>query len=115
MTDTLAIARRLLAGALVDGGATVSTDGSPLPTVGFMVGGAVPEWAAPADILTVNRVRQFVDLYSTRKYLGSWSDHGRIVFDVSTHHDSYADALRVARERGERAVWDIVNAQSILV
>lgn len=115
MTDTLALARQLLGGAMINGGATVSPTGENIPTTGFLVGGAAPEWSAPENVLTASRVRQFVDLYVDRQFLGSWEDNGRIVFDVSTHHDTYSSALLAARQRGERAVFDCANQVAVFV
>ena len=113
MADTLQIARQLLAGALSDGGATVSPAGDSLPDYGFMVGGLVPEWSAPADILTIRRVRDFVNTYATRQWLGSWVEGDRIVFDVSEWHADRLSALVAARARGEREVYDIARGESI--
>lgn len=116
MTDTLALARTLLAGALSDdGGATVSPTGESIPTTGYFVGGIVPEYSAPADILTVRRVRDFVDLYQSQTFLGSWAQDDRLVFDVSDWHPTFLSAMLAARERGEDAVYDIVNQTSITV
>lgn len=38
--------------------------------------------------------------------LGSWENAGTIYYDLGDTWDSMADAMRVARERGELAIWD---------
>jgi len=115
MTDIQAIARRLLAGALANGGATVPLNDEPVPSTGFMVGGLAPEWSAPADVLTIRRVRDFVNVHQNARFLGSWVEGDRVVFDVSEHFDTWLDALLAARARGEREVYDLANQTSIKV
>ena len=38
--------------------------------------------------------------------LGSWENDGTIYYDLGDTWDSRADAMRVARRRGELAIWD---------
>lgn len=48
-------------------------------------------------------------------YLGAWKDDGRVYAEISQVFRSRAEALRVAADRGERAIYDLRNRRDIPV
>ena len=95
---------------------TVDAEGGPLHTDGFYVGGAVKSLVFDSvSSIDIGELGWFVGLNSARHY-GVWADQrdGQIYFDVVDHVGTLADALRLGRERGEIAVWDIAEGEEVL-
>lgn len=95
--------QRLIAAARTDGGATVSVSRA---TGRYICGGVrtvvAGRHAAPESVAAGLVTRRHVDT------IGSWldSETGRVYLDAGTRHATRAVALRVARVRGELAIWD---------
>lgn len=70
----------------------------------------VPEWY---DAVLTGFSKAF-NGYTT---IGSWTDQetGDLYLDVSYWYEDRAVALEVAQYRGEKAIWDLANAEEIRV
>lgn len=86
-----------------------------LPTKGYWVGGVRPSLII-SDVAHLDRgeLAWFIGTTEAR-YFGVWRDRasGDIFFDGSDHIDNEMDALVLADERNELAIWDIVNSREI--
>ena len=93
---------------------------------GFYVGGAVPGLKDPSyseikDWLRHLAPRFVLNLDPTvdpgeNGLVGSWtSDEGVTYIDAVTWTPFRATALRLGKERGEMAVWDIANEEAVEV
>ena len=119
------VAAELIAGAKENGGATIHLftgrpDGG---TRGYYVGGEVPgitldvsRWdeAVSLDYLRLPVCAWLNQLPDSVKYAGSWL-HGQTVYiDAVTIVTNKRDAIRLAKQRGELAIWDVKNQCEIL-
>lgn len=106
-----------------DGGVTVSlATGKMNPhDAGYYVGGLVPSVTlhkdsnAVAYALTADSFRNRIPVNLDGAYLGTWidTDTDTVYFDASEHFTNRTEAMRVARLRGELAIWDIANGEEI--
>lgn len=111
-TDTLTLADMIATGT--DG--TVDVTGRSLPTDGYYVAAASPfNVSGPRDTLSPSLVRLFVGM--AEQYVGVWTDTNThtVYLDHVEHHHDKTQALKIARARGEIAIWDVRNAQEIRV
>lgn len=109
----------LLDGARANGGATVACGPYSVPTSGYVVGDPAygeswPGIPTRAEVLRWTLAR--ADVVSGR-YVGSWvdADTGRTYLDVADIVADRADALALAVQRGELAIWDLQHACEIRV
>lgn len=109
------LARRLIYGAEVNGGATEWH--GETKTTGYLCG--IPGHGMKsrnADNATVKELAAWAAMHEHAGHaIGSWQDEATniLYFDVSDWHETLADALDAARERGELAVWDIANGAEV--
>ncbi|HKZ21138.1 MAG TPA: hypothetical protein VJQ57_13640 [Acidimicrobiia bacterium] len=101
-------------------GGTLKLDGLPLPEVGYFVGGLIPALVVPHDESAESEIEDFLLDAGTAPgvdFLGWWTDSedGRLWVDGSDWHLLRTDALRVAAERGEIAIYDIAGQAEIRV
>jgi len=114
-------------------GSTMLTGGSSIgimdnreyyvPKYGYVVGGIVPEKSCKMDNEsafkhTYNRFFYQAELALEREsavVIGTWVEDGQIVFDLCNVLDDEADALALAKKRGERAIYDLENQREIFV
>lgn len=114
------IAETLVARTARDGGCTVSLVSGDVAThtTGFYVGGVVKTVRLPLE----PTLEEYADAVESvraamggKGYIGTWRNY----YDTTTDVDGvewYADAdeaLRVGRERGELAVWEIAGGTSL--
>lgn len=83
---------------------------------GYWVGGVMPSAVLTDAMLATNygtRVveRQAIMARKLGHYIGAWRDSvtGTNYFDLSQWVPDLSDAMRIATERGELAIWDIRN------
>ena len=118
---------------LLDGGYTRLADGTTNPTEGYIVGGVVETttMANPITDLALTDVNAHFEGFTKlwRKYemelddwtfpsglgVGTWIHEGQIYFDVVQRFDGLDVATRVAKERGEIAIYDCKNQKDILL
>jgi hypothetical protein len=102
---------------------TIAHDGSTRnmagdkPSRGFMVGGnttsKVMDRAAFSAWSVAHYVRDHETELSYGLYVGTWTHSHMVWMDVSDNIMTMREALNVARDRGELAVWDVVNGKEI--
>lgn len=107
-------------------GGTVPVSGGDVPRYGYMVGGGAPELTVNMGPLNdpnqrlrryeriVDWVRGAVTDYPDAS-VGWWKDTetGLYHLDVAEWYESEEQALTVAAERGEKAIWDLGNGEKI--
>lgn len=104
-------AHQVLIQSLVNGGTTISRD-NHLPTTGYVVGGVVPSLHYPMYAIDVEIIEGFIGNYiDTTGYIGAWIDNtdNSMYLDVVEYVDELAYAMKLADERGELAIYDVVN------
>ena len=111
--------RRQLRYTQRNGGGTFTVNGyrGYTPDSGSMVGGLIDSLVFNPDGLNESDIALIFMQYQARipqtvsgsVYFGSWIDPetGLWHLDASEHYDDIVDAVHVARERGELAIWDI--------
>jgi hypothetical protein len=120
--------------AVYDGG--FSLDGNmKAPSTGYMVGGVAEEMQAPLQntdeclcaIMYMWRMRDMVERFKEEQiwlraevYVGGWveeDEHGvkKLVLDISENWADLEDAMVIARQRGERAIYDVTAGESLYV
>lgn len=73
----------------------------------YVVGGLKTVTAKIGDALNqAEAIAERLGESGAAQTLGSWENDGTIYYDLGDTWDSEADAMRVARERGELAIWD---------
>lgn len=131
MSDKLiTAAKAALLETLQNGGSSTSPKDFTSPTSGYMVGG----WASECTLLTFGKtdaviemafVEWFYDFCQSAlftsdgmnlpTYVGTWIEDDNIVFDVSVCIEDKAEALQVAKDLGERAIYDVSNKETLYV
>jgi len=102
-------------------GGTVSLRRSlPVPTYGYLVGGAGPVLVFQSEEALREHwgmVESFVSAVYAHghQYIGWWTDPEteKVYLDVSTWHAELYDADRLSQRRGEIAFFDIENNDSL--
>lgn len=110
-------ATKLVNMALVQEDGTIDTIGDPLPLTGFYVGGVRPSLVYSVfDQIDRGDVGWFVGGTDAR-YFGVWTDTetGNVYIDAVTHVKTRKEALALGAERGEIAVWDILNSEEVRI
>lgn len=101
------------------GGASRSLSASTVPDRGFMVGGArdlsnqaYPEISHPVDSFSLDDVRHHARDIRDRfgdsdpsVHQGAWVENNRVVLDASNRINDYHQAVAIAAQRGERAIY----------
>lgn len=92
----------------------------PEQTNGYLVGGAVQgsKFNSVDDVTARDVVELLIRAEGHADTIGGWidrKDEGRTHLDGNDWYPLLDTALEVARERGERAVWDIAAQEDIYV
>ena len=73
----------------------------------YVVGGLKTVTAKIGDALNqAEAIAERLGESGAAQTLGSWAHDGTVYYDLGDTWDSEADAMRVARDRGELAIWD---------
>lgn len=73
----------------------------------YVVGGLKTVTAKIGDALNqAESIAERLGESGAAQTLGSWANNGTIYYDLGDTWNSMADAMRVAKERGELAIWD---------
>lgn len=87
---------------------------------GYLVGGLVQEWIIPLDDQAAEKIFLFAwnyvsDLILPERWLGAWVDAetGLVHLDVSEWRWGLLDAVRVGRQRQEKALWSLEESAEI--
>ena len=128
--------RRAYIDTILDGGYTRLADKTTNPTEGYVVGGVIEpttmdlhtDKVKEVSVLTVSEFEEFKELWNKYDMLlhervasadgagigiGTWIHKGQIYFDLVNNIQDLNIATRVARERGEIAIWDCRNQKEI--
>jgi len=121
---------------LLDGGYTHLWDSTINPTEGYIVGGvtepttmkldAVATSIAYRDAMQYAEFKELWDKYYTLlddKFarlmmgcgIGTWVHEGQIYFDIVQHINELDIATKIAKRRGEIAIYDCKNQKEILL
>jgi hypothetical protein len=101
---------------LMEGGTTVNVHTGEEPTDGYAVGGITAPYHAGLSLgrELAQRFQAYAQAHSEElsrpdRYLGTWLDtrSAEVWADVSQVYPDRATAERVARERGELAIYDL--------
>ena len=109
------------------GGASRHVMTNIVPDRGYMVGGArdlsdqpFPEIKRPVDSFTVDDIRHHAreirDRFKgspTQVHQGAWVEGDHVVLDASEQIRTKKAALTTAKQRGERAIYDIKGQRDI--
>ena len=126
MRHTTIPAERLIALALyslVNEGASLDADGAE-PVSGYMVarqGGLVFDSTPDVSVEKIAaRIKEHVDSMRFNPYadyFGIWRDNetGKVYFDISENVAMSEDAIRLAKVRGQKAIWDVSQNKEIRV
>ena len=117
--------KALVAAARANGGFTVSLTGAPDPVDGIGVSLPGNEERGSLD-LSDERLGQWVERYATvheaaltamrgNRYLGGWVEDGRLVLDVTGVFEDLSVALILARQWGQRSVYNFETREVIEV
>lgn len=117
--DISTIARHVYASTIVGNGTTVSLDGEH-PADGFVVSLAGSESVITEGFLTPEGVESYIlanaeALAASGRYVGAWARAGRVYLDVSEVVPSRREALRIAADNGQVAVFDLGRGREILL
>lgn len=98
---------------------TLANGGGTFPPVadGYMVGGVASGVIAdmPKFEMMLGEFVQDNEAVLVTAHLGTWIHEGKVYIDVSERIGNREDAMRLARERGELAVYDIGTGTTIPV
>jgi hypothetical protein len=98
-----------------------------MPTRGYVVGGVVNETFVKSDnaqafkhvFLQSNRDAEDMVRDGKDVVLGTWVEHREdgeyIVFDLCDLLDDEDEAIKLAKRRGERAIYDLENEREIFI
>lgn len=106
------------------GGLTINMVDGSMPTTGYVVakppefGKVVTETDFFDSVKGPKILSQYMrehktDLASGKNYLGTWVDKGKVFLDVSQNIQSKSNAIRLGKERDQKAIWDVVNQVEI--
>ena len=137
--------RQAYINTLLDGGFTRLADKTTNPTEGYIVGGVTEpttmdlhtDKLKELSVLTIAEFQEFKELWdkyemkldeaTSLKFshtsnldksglgVGTWIHEGQIYFDLVQHIYSLDVATRMAKERGEIAIYDCKNQKDILL
>jgi hypothetical protein len=100
-------------------GFSVQLTSGEIPVDGYMVALAGHEEIIPAQALTVDRLRRYVGEHFDALcgegyvYLGAWREGDDVYLDVSERVTDKARAVELGAERGQLAVWAVLNSAEI--
>ena len=102
---------------LTDGGGTFDTATlQPITAGAWAVGGSMPgttlrptDYRAYADLLRTF-AEHYIDILSSgARYVGTWLDDGVLYIDAIDIIEDTDEAIRLASERGERAIYHLTD------
>ena len=112
---------------VLDGGYTRLSDKTTNPTEGYIVGGVTKESKmVETFVLIDDHYAEFKGLWRTYDMqldecvapnigVGTWVHDGAIYFDLVQHIHDLDVATKIAKERGEIAIYDCKNQKDILL
>jgi hypothetical protein len=103
-------------------GSTVALNGS-VPTSGYVVAGVKNDAGEKNEStydhpVSRNEVKQYVqanlpELEKPNRFLGSWSDKGKVYLDTPEVHTDRKRSLQLAHDRDEIAIWHLDKGEEV--
>lgn len=101
---------------IVEGGATLNKYGEDfISNEGFMVSVFGAEFKTTDEEIAKNKIEEYIEKIQTEEglFVGVWVDEGEVYIDLSIHILNYNEALEVARNNKQKAIFDLKNKTSI--
>ena len=101
---------------IVEGGATLNKYGKDfVSSEGFMVSVFGAEFKTTDEGTAKNKIEEYIEKIQTEEglFVGVWVDEGEVYVDLSIHIINYNEALEVARNNKQKAIFDLKNKTSI--
>lgn len=101
---------------IVEGGATLNKYGKDfVSNQGFMVSVFGAEFKTTDEGTAKNKIEEYLEKIQTEEglFVGVWVDEGEVYVDLSIHILNYNEALEVARNNKQKAIFDLKNKASI--
>lgn len=108
----------ILEATLEAGGATFYADTLQMVhhDAGFYIGGAASTVVIPESEFTLETLSLAIsDVSGRTRYIGTWIHAGSVYVDAVTYLRDAKQALELARQRGELAVYDIAGGSELSV
>lgn len=99
-----------------EGGATLNKHGEDfIANEGFMVSLFGAEFKTTDEEIAKNKIEEYIEKIKTEEglFVGVWLDEGEVYVDLSIHILDYNEALEVARNNKQKALFDLKNKTSI--
>jgi hypothetical protein len=117
--DQAMLASELIFAAKNQGGGTFTRSATYFSGKnGFVVGGIVPSLVIEPSAITieaVERTEEWIERNRSARYYGSWNDAGTIHIDAVDIIEDREEAIRLAEERGELAIYDLAADEEVRV
>lgn len=101
---------------ILEGGATLNKYGKDfVSSEGFMVSVFGAEFKTTDEGTAKNKIEEYLKKIQTQEglFVGVWVDEGEVYVDLSIHIIDYNEALEVARNNKQKAIFDLKNKTSI--
>jgi hypothetical protein len=107
---------------LEQGGGTFNQDGNA-PKTGCMVGLAGQGITIPVESFSPASIEEFISNFKTKysgqadKHLGTWIEDGIVYLDIAKRfpESRKAQAVRLAKETGEKAIFILSTSETLYV
>lgn len=111
------LAERVYKHTIARRGATFNLMGDG-PIRGYMVGGFGSEVIVPLADFNVGDIVSYlawnwIELDRPGRYLGTWIDDGNVYLDISQNYSSLQEALKIAGEKSQPAIWSVSSGREI--
>ena len=94
---------------IIEGGATLNKHGEDFKAdEGFMVSVFGAEFKTTDKEIAKNKIEEYLEKIQTEEglFVGVWLDEGEVYIDLSIHILDYNEALEVARNNKQKALFD---------
>lgn len=101
---------------ILEGGATLNKYGKDFVSDnGFMVSVFGAEFKTTDEEKAKSKIEEYLEKIQTQEglFVGVWVDEGEVYIDLSIHILNYNEALEVARNNKQKAIFDLKNKTSI--
>ena len=101
---------------ILEGGATLNKYGKDfVSNNGFMVSVFGAEFKTTDEEKAKSKIEEYIEKIQTEEglFVGVWVDEGEVYVDLSIHIMDYNEALEVARNNKQKAIFDLKNKTSI--
>lgn len=101
---------------ILEGGATLNKYGEDFVSDnGFMVSVFGAEFKTTDEEIAKSKIEEYIEKIQTEEglFVGVWVDEGEVYVDLSIHILNYNEALEVARNNKQKAIFDLKNKTSI--